>query len=253
MERQGQGTDLGSAEETEAGGGSPGAWAHGDASEPRPQLEGRQQSNPVTATWAGLKGSAAGTEAFRNGEQNNLERPQGPGGCSGGDKVASQGERAPRAKGLRRWVRAARDPGQSAAGTRAEMRGPRRAAPNRQRPDNAYLRRPPGSPPLRSCPRRRPPTLGGLRGSRSPAPQPPASPTSAARARSVSATSRRRLRKQPKAARARRLRAENSRGSLGPEEAARRPREERTGPDAAPGVWPAEAGDADARRATGCL
>lgn len=51
-----------------------------------------------------------------------------------------------------------------------------------QRPGLAYLRRLPGSPPLPVGPRRPPPTLGELRGSRKPAPQLPARPTSAARA-----------------------------------------------------------------------
>lgn len=59
-----------------------------------------------------------------------------------------------------------------------------------QRPGLAYLRLPPGSPPLSVGPRRRPPTLGELRDSRRPAPQLPACPTSAARAGSVSAASR---------------------------------------------------------------
>lgn len=90
-----------------------------------------------------------------------------------------------------------------------------RGHPPFQRPGLAYLRRPPGSPPLPVGPRRRPPTLGELRGSRRPAPRLPACPTSAARAGSVSAASRLRLRKQPKAKRARQRRAERSRAEPG--------------------------------------
>lgn len=104
-------------------------------------------------------------------------------------------------------------------------------------PDLHSLRRPPGSPPLPGSPRRRQPTLGGLWGSRSPAPQPPAGQTSAARARSSplpvasgSGNSRRpsERRAQPSAA-------------CRPEEAVRRPLENLADPGAA-AVAPARGG-----------
>ena len=87
--------------------------------------------------------------------------------------------------------------------------GPRgRKAPTRRRPSLSYLRRLPGSLPLPGRPRRRAPALGGLRGSRRPAPQRPAGQTSAARAVSASAARRQWLRKQPKAERAGKSRVE---------------------------------------------
>lgn len=109
--------------------------------------------------------------------------------------------------------------GRSSPEPRAEARGPEADGTHPPAPGLAYLRRPPGSPPLPSCPRGRAPALGGLRGSRRPAPQPPVGPTSAARARSASAARRRELRKQPKAE----LRREEPSGARGPEGAASRP------------------------------
>lgn len=86
----------------------------------------------------------------------------------------------------------------------ARQAGPRGRADPSAGPRLAYLRRPPGSPPLPGRPRRGPP-----------APQPPAAPTSAAGSASASAAGREWLRKQPKAERVRRRRRQRAGRSRG--------------------------------------
>lgn len=126
---------------------------------------------------------------------------------------------APRAKGLPPGRSAPPGiAGRSSPEPRAEARGPEAGGTHPPASGLAYLRQPPGSPPLPGRPRGRAPALGGLRGSKRPAPQQPAGPTSAARARSASAARRRELRKQPKAE----LRREEPSGARGPEGAASR-------------------------------
>lgn len=121
---------------------------------------------------------------------------------------------APRAKGLPPGRSAPPGiAGRSSPEPRAEARGPEAGGTHPPAPGLAYLRQPPDSPPLPGRPRGRAPALGGLRGSRRPAPQPPAGPTSAASARSASAARRQELRKQPKAE----LRREEPSGARGPE------------------------------------
>lgn len=124
-------------------------------------------------------------------------------GDAGNRRIASrEGAEAgaPRAKGLPPGRSAPPGiAGRSSPEPRAKAPGPEAGETHPPAPGLAYLRRPPGSPPLPGRPRGRAPALGGLRGSRRPAPQPPAGPTSAASARSASAARRRELRKQPKA------------------------------------------------------
>lgn len=84
-----------------------------------------------------------------------------------------------------------------------------RAAPTRRRHGLAYLRRPPGCPPLPGRPRCLPPALDPLRRPGSPAPQPLGSPTSAAAPPAPPPPEW--LRKEPKAERPRPRRAGKSR------------------------------------------
>lgn len=149
-ERLSRGTEVGSPGEPKAGaGGERGAnrgWDLAPRLTPTRCSSGRSgDCQPGCSE----KGSGTGTRTFRNGVENDLEHSRDPRG--GGDTG------------------------------RPRCAAPSPAVPTlSSAPAFAYLKRPPGSPPLPVGPRRRPPTRDQPRGSRKPAPQPPACPTSAA-------------------------------------------------------------------------
>lgn len=219
------------------------------------KLKRRQgQSSPVTTIRAVLrKETQQEPRHFETGVENNLQSKPGPRvGSRGVAGVAARG-RGPeqeRRQGLcarRSCPGGAAPPGsaeQSAAEPGAKVRGPEAGRRVRRRPGLAYLKRPPGSPPLPGRPRRRPPSVGGLRGSSSPAPQPRADPTSAAVPTAPP---------PPVASGSGNSRTRSASGREAPGRAERSPwagRNSAPPPDGSQGLWPAGAEDMDGRRIT---